>query len=86
MVQSTEEATFPYAFRPDKNLIPMELRVALTVFYGNDEGDMFATTFFNESVDIIEKPKIIDYEILWMYVVLLSLAAAASSKQNLFCF
>jgi len=76
-VPSGEEATFEYNFRPDKSLHPMELRVALTMFYGDAEGEMYASTFFNETIDIVEKPKLIDYEMLFMYVVLLGLAGAA---------
>lgn len=81
LVPPREEATFEYTFRPDKSLHPMELRVALTMFYGDAEGQMYGSTFFNETIDIVEKPKFIDYEILWMYAVLLAIAGAASKPE-----
>eukprot|EP00210_Caulerpa_lentillifera_P002737 g2616.t1 len=73
-IKPKEEATFAYSFRPDKSLRPMELRVALTAFYMDAEGQGYASTFFNETIDIIEKPKWIDYELLWMYCVMLAMA------------
>jgi len=69
-----EEAAFEYYFRPDKSLTPMELRVALTMFYMDFDGQMYGSTFFNETVDIIEQKRLIDYEMLWMYIVLLAIA------------
>lgn len=73
-VKSKEEATFAYSFRPDKSLRPMELQVALTAFYMDAERQSYASTFFNETIDIIEKPRWIDYELLWMYCVMLAMA------------
>ena len=84
MVPSKHEATFEYAFRPDKSLRPMELRVALTMFYGDSEGQLYGSTFFNETIDIVEKPALIDYEMVWMWIVMLALAGAAGSLSH-FC-
>ena len=57
----------------------MELRVALTMFYGDDQGQMYASTFFNETIDIIEKPSWIDYEAVWMYTVMIAIFGGAGA-------
>lgn len=75
VVGPEEEATFQYKFRPDKSLSPMELRVALTVFYQDDKGTPFSTTFFNETIDIVEVFKAVDYEAIMMLVVMLAIFA-----------
>lgn len=77
-IPSKEEATFQYKFRPDKSLSPMELRVALTVFYQNEQGSSYSTTFFNETIDIVEKPTVIDYEAIMMVAVMVAILAGAA--------
>lgn len=69
-LKNEEESTLEYKFRPDKSLSPMELQVALTVFYKDNSGKEYSTTFFNETIDIVETYKTIDYEAIMMVVVM----------------
>ncbi|GMH42838.1 hypothetical protein BSKO_10757 [Bryopsis sp. KO-2023] len=78
VVKPEEEATFQYKFRPDKSLSPMELRVALTVFYQDDKGTPFSSTFFNETIDIVEVFKAVDYEAIMMLAVMIAIFAGAA--------
>jgi hypothetical protein len=53
--------------------------VALTVFYHSNAGN-FSTTFFNETIDIIEVPPLVDIQGLFLLLALLGLAAAAGGE------
>lgn len=44
-----------YRFRPDKSLDPRDFGVLIDVFYTNEENETFATTFFNETVALVER-------------------------------
>lgn len=46
MVHEDEEFTFRYRFQPMDTLDPVEYKLALTIFYENEE-ELFSTTFFN---------------------------------------
>ena len=37
------------------------------------EAQGFATTFFNRTIDIVEKPRIVDLELIFLYLLLLAL-------------
>lgn len=63
-----EEYTFKYTFEPHSNLDPVDFNVALTVFY-EDEDELFATTFFNQSVSFHEPPMELDAKNLFMWSV-----------------
>ena len=52
------------------------MQVALTVFY-QSESYSFATTFFNKTIDIVEKPRWVDIELIFLWLLLLGLAAGA---------
>jgi len=49
-----EERTFEYRFMPHPNLDPIELRVAMTIFYEEEGLRSFGSTFFNETVTFFE--------------------------------
>jgi len=46
--------------------------VALTAFY-NTETQGFATTFFNKTITIVEQPRIIDFELIFLWLLMLGL-------------
>lgn len=47
-------------------------QVALTAFY-NTETQGFATTFFNKTITIVEQPRLIDLELIFLWLLMLSL-------------
>lgn len=47
-------------------------QVALTAFY-NTATQGFATTFFNQTITIVEQPRLIDLELIFLWLLLLSL-------------
>jgi hypothetical protein len=53
-LEAGEERTLEYQFMPHPNLDPIELRVAMTVFYEEAGIRSFSTTFFNETVSFVE--------------------------------
>lgn len=69
------EASLEYKFRADPILgstPPREFIVALHLFY-EVEGAYFSTTFFNQTVDITEPPKVVDTDLLWLAGTMLAL-------------
>lgn len=78
------QASISYRFRPDPALHPREFTVALSVFYTNSLGQMFSNTFFNSTIEIVEPPRSIDAEILFLWVLLLGSAGFALFKAYTF--
>ncbi|CAD7699658.1 unnamed protein product [Ostreobium quekettii] len=70
------ELTMEYLFRPDPALPPMEFRVAITAFYSNVAGNEWhSSTFFNETIEIVDPEKLFDTEVLFMYATLICIFA-----------
>lgn len=61
---------------PDPRLEPRDFVVALTVFYQDIKGQFYSTTFFNQTIEIVEKKKLIDTELLGMWAILAGIVAA----------
>lgn len=58
------------------------------MFYNTPAGS-FASTFFNETIDIVEVPPLIDVQGIFLLAALLALLAAAGARtcrHILFCF
>lgn len=72
-----EDLTFEYTFNPDYRLEPRDFTVALTVVYHNEKEQFFSNTFFNETIEIVEEPKLIDYEMISLVVLLAAIAGGA---------
>lgn len=72
-----QQTTVEYTFRPDPSLPAREFVVALTLFYQNSKGAFLSTTFFNQTVDIVEKKKFVDADFIMMYITLAGLLAIA---------
>lgn len=67
-------------FRPDPNLSPRDFVVALTLFYEDEQGAMLSSTFFNGTVEIVEQKKMIDTEMLFLYLILLGIASGIGAR------
>lgn len=79
-IEPADEGSFTYQFRPDPALHPREFTVALTVFYTSTSGAMSSTTFFNSTIEIVEAPRTIDSEILFLWAMLLASVGFAGYK------
>lgn len=77
VLPSEEELSVEYVFQPDPLLSPREFQVALTVFYEDLKGGLFSTTFFNDTVGILEQKRLVDTDLIFMYLTLAALVALA---------
>ena len=69
------EISLDYKFMPDARLEPRDFVVALTVFYQDTKGQYYSNTFFNQTIEIIEIKKMIDWELLSMLAIVFGLFA-----------
>jgi hypothetical protein len=60
---------------PDPRLEPRDFVVALTVFYQDKNGQFYSNTFFNQTVEIIDDKKLVDWDLISMFIILAGLAA-----------
>jgi hypothetical protein len=72
-----QEISVQYTFRPDPLLAGRDFQLALTLFYEDNKGGFFSTTFFNQTVDFTEVEKLIDHEVLFLYLLLVAAIAGA---------
>lgn len=64
-----EELSLEYKFLPDGRLEPRDFVVALTMFYSDSSNKWYSTTFFNQTIEIVEVKKLIDWELLFMFAL-----------------
>ena len=58
-------------------------QVALTAFYQTpDKATQFATTFFNQTIDIVETKKLVDVELISLYATILALLAGVGALKS----
>jgi hypothetical protein len=70
-----EQGSLQYKFKPDRMLQPREFLVALHVFY-NGLATPHHSLAFNKTVDIIELPKLVDFELIGLYGIMFAVLAA----------
>eukprot|EP00741_Cyanophora_paradoxa_P005640 tig00000923_g5467.t1 len=70
VVPAGEQGTFSYMFSPNPNLDPRDFVIAATVFYEDLEGEKFASTFFNSTIDIVEATTEFDSKTWFLYVLI----------------
>lgn len=72
-LRAGEEVSLSYSLYVPYNLPAREFQVALTVFYAAEGGaNYYANTFFNRTIDIVETPKWVDTELLFLWLLLLA--------------
>ena len=65
---------------------PLSTQVAVTAFYQTpDAATRFATTFFNQTIDIVETRKMIDFELISLYATILALLAGVGAPMRERC-
>jgi translocon-associated protein subunit alpha len=67
-VEPDEVNTIAYKFKLDKNLDTREFGIIFDVFYLNQDNDTFATTFFNETVTLVEAEETFDPKAIASYI------------------
>ncbi len=68
-----------YTLLPPKDLPANDYQVALTVFYEAADG-FKSTTFFNQTITVNEKPQLIDWKLIFLYVIFIGLVAAGGES------
>jgi hypothetical protein len=58
-----------YKFLPDPRVEPRDWTIALTAFYSDSQGNWYSSTFFNQTVNIVEVKKLVDWELLFLIVL-----------------
>lgn len=77
VVQPGAELSLEYKFYPDARLpSPRDFVVALTAFYFDNAGTFYSSTFFNQTVTIVEIPKLVDWELLSLIGLFVAALAA----------
>jgi len=74
IVRSGEEATFIYRFVPDPMLEPRDFGISAEVFYHDFEGGNFTSSFFNDTVKLVESSESIDLQTLFTYIGIVGVA------------
>jgi len=74
VVSGGEQASLLYMFLPDPLLEPRDFGLTLNVFYHDDEGGNFTSTFFNSTILLKESTESIDAQTLFTYVGLVGVA------------
>jgi len=78
-----EQATIDYTFIPDKSLEPLDFWFSAHVIYNDTvEQEMYFTTFFNGTIELIEKPT--EYNFRRIFTIFLFIAIAGIVAQFLF--
>lgn len=59
------------------------MQVAVSAFYQTpDAATQFATTFFNQTIDIVETKKMVDFELISLYATILALLAGIGAPMR----
>ena len=61
----------------------LSMQVAVSAFYQTpDAAAQFATTFFNQTIDIVETKKMVDFELISLYATILALLAGVGAPMG----
>lgn len=72
IIEPFSQATLEYIFAPDKNLEPIEFWLSGWIEYNSSEGVVHRSTWFNGTVNLIEKDAEFDIRNVFRYFLLLS--------------
>ncbi|KAL6745623.1 translocon-associated protein alpha subunit [Haematococcus lacustris] len=78
ILEPGQEVSLEYKFMPDHRLEPRDFTVALTAFYSDSKGRWHSTTFFNQTINIVEVKKMVDWELLFLIALFVAAIAAAA--------
>jgi len=72
-VEAGTEQTFEYTFRPDNRLEPLQFWLTAFIGYNNtDTGVPFQSTFYNSTVELVERPGDVTVRRFFTYTVALA--------------
>ncbi|DBA82944.1 hypothetical protein WJX77_012184 [Trebouxia sp. C0004] len=63
-----EQASLHYTFKPDIYLPVQEWQLSLTAYLRTEKG-FFCNTFFNSTVDVVDQPRYIDTQLVFLGVI-----------------
>ncbi|CAL5222239.1 g4573 [Coccomyxa viridis] len=72
LVGPGEEASLNFWFQPDATFPAREFQVALSMFYTAETGRQHATTFFNRTIDVVEPHAWVDFQAIFLVVLILA--------------
>ena len=76
IVEPGKEATFEYQFFLDPQLAGHSFQIAFTAFY-QDDAELYASTFFNSTVGVLDPVGVFDTQTVFMSLSLLGIAAVS---------
>ena len=80
IVEPGKEASFEYRFSLDPQLAGHDFTLALTAFY-QDDNELYASTFFNSTVPVLDPVGVFDTQSFFMYIALLGRGLHSSTSQ-----
>ncbi|KAF7660670.1 hypothetical protein LDENG_00277050 [Lucifuga dentata] len=75
VVQPEKQASFEYSFIPAQPMAGRPFGLVILLSYLDNEGNMFQTAIYNQTVTITEREEGLDGETIFMYVFLVGLVA-----------
>ena len=77
IVDPGKEASFEYRFDLDPQIAGHDVQAAFTAFY-QDDAEMYATTFFNSTISVLDPVGVIDTQSAVVYLALAALGLYAA--------
>jgi len=72
-VSPGEEISVEYRFKPDATLEPLEFWLSAWALYNDTDSEQFQSTFFNTTVEIVERKSQINVKAIFHYLFLIGL-------------
>lgn len=67
-LQPGQQVSLQYTFQPATQVPIQEWQLALTAYFVTRTG-YYSNTFFNQTIDVIDKPRLIDTQLLFLFVI-----------------
>lgn len=80
-INAGDELSVEYKFAADPRIPTLgtdSFVLALTVLYHDNAGKYFSNTFFNQTVTIVDVKRLIDWELVFLFIILGGLAAGGA--------
>lgn len=77
-VLAGQQLSIEYKFMPDHRIDSRDFVLALTVLYHDSANKFYSNTFFNQTISVVEIKKLIDWELIFLFIFLGSLVAGGA--------
>jgi len=72
--EPNQQVTLEYKFTPDKNLEPLPFWLSGWIVYNGTDGELYSNIFFNNTIEVIEKPGEADTRRFFTVLTLVAIA------------